>query len=290
VVELSQTFSDPSDSGLGIASRVEIAGGVRMPLLGLGTYKSAPGDETGRAVLTALEVGYRSIDTASLYGNEESVGAAVRASGIPRAEIFVATKVWNDDQGYSETLRAFERSLRKLDLDYVDLYLVHWHIPQLSHQTWRAMEYLLAHDGRVRAIGVCNHLAHHLEALLHDASVAPAVNQVEFHVRLQQPELQRFCAANRIRLEAWAPLMRGGVAGIDEVTRIATQRRKTPAQIALRWLLQKGVVAIPKSVHAERIRENGDIFDFDLEAEEMSTLDSLDAGQRLGPDPDRFGT
>jgi len=279
-----------ADGGhLTFADTVEIAEGVRMPTLGFGTYKIAPGAQTERAVLEALDAGYRGIDTASLYANEESVGAAVRSSGIPRSEIFITTKVWNDDQGYSQTLRAFDRSVARLGLDYVDLYLVHWHIPELSRDTWRAMEELVTHDGRVRSIGVCNHLVHHLEAMQQTARIQPAVNQVEFHLRLQRPELQRFCAEHRIQLEAWAPLMRGGVASIDEVLRIAERRQKTPAQVALRWLLQKGIIAIPKSVHSERIRENRAIYDFTLDATEIESLDSLDAGERLGPDPDRFG-
>ena len=281
-------MSGTSGESLSFTDTVEIADGVLMPRLGFGTYKSAPGAETEQAVLTALEAGYRSIDTASLYGNEQSVGSAVRASGIPRNQVFVATKVWNDDQGYLETLRAFDRSVERLGLDYVDLYLVHWHIPHLSAETWRAMEELLTRDGRVRSIGVCNHLAHHLEPMLRNERVPPAVNQVELHLRLQLPELQRYCVENGIQLEAWAPLMRGGVTRIEEVRRIAERKHKTPSQVALRWLLQKHIAAIPKSVHSERIRENRAIFDFALDAAEMATLDSLDAGERLGPHPDRF--
>ena len=266
---------------------VSLPSDVEMPLLGFGTFKSAPGKETERAVLAALEVGYRSIDTASLYGNEQDVGAAIRASGVPRESIFVATKVWNDDQGYERTLAAFDLSLERLGLDYVDLYLVHWAIPALMAETWRAMQALLG-SGRTRAIGVCNHTVHHLEALLALAETPPAVNQVEFHPRLQQPALERYCREQAIALEAWAPIMRGRVAEIPELVEIGARYGKTPAQVSLRWMLQLGVIAIPKSVHEARIRENADVFDFDLSEGEMAAIAALDTGERLGPDPTRF--
>lgn len=270
-----------------IRDTVTLSNGVEMPVLGFGTYRSAPGGETRHSVLTALEVGYRSIDTAALYENEADVGDAVRESGLPRESVFVATKVWNDDQGYERTLAAFERSYELLDLGYVDLYLVHWAIPALMAGTWRAMEEILA-SGRTRAIGVCNHMPHHLEALLSLAEAPPTVNQVEFHPRLQLPELQRFCRDHHIALEAWAPIMRGRVAEIPELVEIAGRHGKTPAQVALRWMLQLGVVTIPKSVHESRIRENADLYDFELTAEEMATVAALDTGERLGPDPARF--
>lgn len=256
-----------------------------MPRLGFGTYKSAPGDETLAAVRAALRIGYRSIDTASLYANEQSVGTALRESGVPRDEVFVTTKVWDTEQGFDSTLEAFERSATRLGLDYLDLYLVHWPIGGLARDTWLAMEELLA-SGRVLAIGVCNHLVHHLEDLLCFAAVPPAVNQIEFHPRLQQPELQRFCAAEGIALEAWAPIMRGGVFRIPQIAQIAHRHDKTAAQVTIRWVLQKGVIAIPKSVHPERIAENADVFDFELSSEEMVLMDSLDSGERIGPHPD----
>ncbi len=272
----------------GLSDTVGIAAGVAMPRLGFGTYRSAPGRETEQAVQWALETGYRSLDTAALYANEKSVGSAIRASGIVREDIFVTTKVWNDDQGYESTLRAFDESLSQLGLGYVDLYLVHWPIPVRMRDTWRAMEEL-ADAGRARAIGVCNHLPHHLEALAAFARISPAVNQVEFHPRLQQPQLQRYCAEHSIMLEAWAPIMRGRVAEFSPLVEIARQHGRTAAQVAVRWILQRGHVAIPKSVHLERIRENADVFGFELSAEEMATIDALDAGERIGPDPDRYG-
>lgn len=271
----------------GLSDTVAIAAGVVMPRLGFGTYRSAPGRETEQAVQWALGTGYRSIDTAALYANEESVGSAIRTSGVPREDVFVATKVWNDDQGYETTRKAFDESLSQLGLGYVDLYLVHWPIPSRMRDTWRAMEEI-AHTGRARAIGVCNHLPHHLEALAAFADIPPAVNQVEFHPRLQQTELQRYCAEHSIVLEAWAPIMRGRVAEISPIVEIARRHGRTAAQVAVRWILQRGHVAIPKSVHLERIRENADVFGFELTAEEMAIIDALDTGERIGPDPDRY--
>jgi methylglyoxal/glyoxal reductase len=271
-----------------ISDTLKLATGTEMPRLGFGTYKSPPGAATRQAVLWALETGYRGIDTAALYGNEADVGGAVRSSCIGRERLFVSTKVWNADQGFEETLRAFERSLKALGMDFVDLYLVHWPIPHKMRDTWRAMEEI-ASSGRAGAIGVCNHLPHHLETLSGFATVPPAVNQVEFHPRLQQPGLQSYCAEHSIVLQAWAPIMRGGVFQIPEIVEIAQRHAKSPAQVSIRWILQKGHVTIPKSVHLERIRENADVFDFTLTAEEMAVLDSLDAGERIGPDPDRYG-
>jgi diketogulonate reductase-like aldo/keto reductase len=263
-----------------------LSGGDGIPVLGFGTYK-ATGTEGQAAVAEALRAGYRSIDTASVYGNEAEVGRALQNSGVPREEVFVATKVWNDEQGFEGTLEAAERSLSRLGLDYVDLYLVHWPVPELMRDTWRAMEELLRR-GRARSIGVCNHLVHHLEELLASATVPPAVNQIEFHPWLQQPALADFCREHGIIVEAWAPIVRGRVAEIPEIAGIAATHGKTAPQVSLRWILQKGHVAIPKSVHAERIAENADIFDFTLDDEEMAVLDGLDAGERIGPHPDSF--
>lgn len=268
-----------------LADRVQIAPGVAMPRLGLGTYKSAAGAEVEAAVTAALRLGYRGIDTASLYGNEEGVGRALAASGIARDEVFIATKVWNTEQGYDTTLAACERSLTRLGLDHVDLYLVHWPRPELIRDTWRAMERLLA-EGRTRAIGVCNFLVPHLEDLLAFADVSPAVDQVEHHPRLQQPELREFCHANGITLQAWAPLMRGGIMRIPELAAIAEAHGKSPAQVTLRWMLQHGVTAVPKSVHAARIAENADLYGFELSAEEMAAIDALDRAERVGRHPD----
>jgi diketogulonate reductase-like aldo/keto reductase len=267
--------------------RVEIAPGVRMARLGLGTYKSAEGPDVEGEVSYGLELGYRHVDTAALYGNETGVGRSLRDSGIPRDEYTVATKVWNSDQGYRGTLEAFDRSLEKLGLEYVDLYLVHWPLPKLTAETWRAMEEVHA-SGRARALGVCNFLVHHLEDLLSFAQVPPVLDQVEHHVRLQQPELRDYCGSHGMTLQAWAPIMRGRVTAIPEVIEIGRRHGKTPAQVAIRWILEHGVTAVPKSVHRKRIAENADVFDFALDEAEMATLDALDRGERVGGHPDQF--
>jgi len=270
-----------------ITSTVRLANGVTMPRLGLGTYKSAEGGDVEGAVTAALEYGYRRIDTASLYGNEAGIGSAMAASDVPRAEIFLASKVWNDEQGYDATLAAFERSIERLGTDHLDLYMVHWPREQ-THDTWRALERLYA-EGAVRAIGVCNHLEHHLEALLATAEVAPMVDQYEFHPWLQQPLLREYCERHGIVVEAWAPLMKGRVAEVPELVAIGRAHGKGPAQVAIRWLLQLGVMTIPKSVHSVRIAENADVFDFVLTPAEMATIATLDRGHRFGPEPDRGG-
>jgi diketogulonate reductase-like aldo/keto reductase len=268
--------------------KVEIAPEVAMPRLGVGTYKAVVGGEVENEVAEALRIGYRGIDTAALYRNEDGVGRTVRASGIPRDELFIATKLWNSEQGYDVTLEAFDDSLGQLGMDHVELYLMHWPIPSKMRDAWRAME-AIQKSGRARAIGVCNFLPHHLEELLSFAEIPPAVDQVEFHPRLQQPELQAFCREHGIVQQAWAPVMRGGVFRIAELVEIAERHGKTAAQISIRWILQLGVTAIPKSIHAERLRENADVYDFELAAEEMATIASLDTGERIGPHPDRHG-
>jgi diketogulonate reductase-like aldo/keto reductase len=270
-----------------LADRVEIAPGVLMPRLGLGTYRAGEGPEVEGEVAYALEIGYRGVDTASMYENERGVGRAIRASGIPRDEIFVATKVWNAEQGYDRTLRACARSLERLDLESVDLYLIHWPMSERTRDTWRAME-RLREEGMVRSIGVCNFLAHHLRDLLSFATVPPAIDQVEHHPRLRQPELRDYCAAHGITIQAWAPVMRGRVFEIPELVGIATRHGKTAAQVSIRWILQHGVTAIPKSVRRERLAENADVYDFELSYAEMATIDTLDRAERIGPDPDRY--
>jgi diketogulonate reductase-like aldo/keto reductase len=270
-----------------LTDTVEIAPGVLMPRLGLGTFRSQPGAEVEHEVTWGLEVGYRGIDTASMYGNEDGVGRAIAASGVPRDELFIATKLWNDEQGYDNTLAACERSLTRLGLDHVDLYLVHWPMPDTTRDTWRAMQ-KLHEDGRARAIGVCNFLVPHLEDLLAFADVPPAVDQVEHHPRLQQPLLRDFLRGHGITMQAWAPIMRGGVAQIPEIVGIARTHGKTPAQVTIRWILQHGVTTIPKSVHRERIGENADVYDFELSDAEMAVIHSLDRAERLGRHPDSF--
>ncbi|MBX6352978.1 MAG: aldo/keto reductase [Thermoflavifilum sp.] len=272
---------------LTLQSRVRLANGVEMPWFGLGVYKAQPGEEVYEAVRAALEHGYRSIDTAAFYQNEEDVGRAIRESGIPREQVFVTTKVWNTDHGYDQALRAFEASRKRLSLDVVDLYLIHWPVPGKFAETWRALEKLYR-DGYVRAIGVSNFHVHHLEQLLAVCDIAPMVNQVEYHPYLTQAALKVYCEQHRIQLEAWAPLMRGRVLTDPVITEIAQKYRKTPAQVVLRWDVQGGVVTIPKSVHADRIRANADIFDFELTEEEMARISGLNRNERCGPDPDHF--
>jgi diketogulonate reductase-like aldo/keto reductase len=269
-----------------ISDAATLSNGVKMPWLGLGVWRVEDGDEVKRSVRTALELGYRSIDTATLYQNENGVGEAIRESGLAREDIFVTTKVWNSDQGYESTLKAFEDSRKKLGLDVVDLYLVHWPVKGKYKETWEALEKLY-HEGKVRAIGVSNFLVHHLEDLMKSSSVKPMVNQVEYHPLLIQPQLRQFCKEQGIQLEAWRPLM-GGRLDLPVLDELAREYGKTPAQIVLRWDLQHGVVTIPKSIKPHRIEENAGIFDFELSAEDMKRIDSLDQNHRFGADPDNF--
>jgi len=261
--------------------------GVQMPYFGLGVYLSEDGKEVANAVNWALQEGYRHIDTASIYKNEVGVGEGIRQSGIDRQDLFVVSKVWNGDQGYESTLKAFEDSLNRLKLDYLDLYLVHWPVDGKYKETWRAMEYLYR-EKRVRAIGVSNFLQHHLEDLLADAETVPMVNQMEFHPYLVQQDLIDFCNKNTIQYEAWSPLMQGHIFEMDIMKEMAQKYNRTIAQIVLRWDLQKGVVTIPKSSKKERIIANADIFNFELSPEDVKKLDGLDRGKRFGPDPDNF--
>ena len=267
-----------------IDSTLTFENGVTMPQLGLGTYKSQEGDEVREAVEAALRLGYRSIDTASVYGNEAGIGEGLRRSGVSRDDVFLTTKVWNDEQGYDETLAALGRSLERLGTGYVDLYLVHWPVRDKLEATWRAMEDALA-EGLTRAIGVCNHLPQHLAELLAISNVPPAVDQIEFHPWLQQPSLQAFLAEHDIALEAWAPLLKGRAAEEPTLVEIGERLGVSPAQVAVRWVLQQGYVVIPKSVHAERIAENADVFDFELTDRDMERIGACDHGRRLGRTP-----
>ena len=261
--------------------------GVKMPWLGLGVFQSEEGREVEQAVQWALELGYCSIDTASIYGNESGVGKAINESGIHREDIFLTTKVWNTDQGFNQTLAAFEASIKRLQQDYIDLYLIHWPVQEKYKESWRALEQLY-HQGRVRAIGVSNFLVHHLKDLLADCEIVPMVNQVEFHPRLVQPTLLDFCRTEGIQVEAWSPIMRGKVLEIPELIEVAQKYGKTAVQIVLRWDLQHNVVTIPKSSRKDRLAANKEIFDFELTEEEMSLIDALDRNERVGPDPDNF--
>ena len=270
--------------GWNLRSTVMLRGGVEIPMLGLGVYQSPPGRVTRDAVRAALEIGYRHIDTARVYRNEEDVGAAIAQSGIPRDEVFITTKLWNADHGYDATLRACRASLKRLGTDRIDLYLVHWPVEQLRHDTWRAMEQLLA-DGSVRAIGVSNYTERHLEELLERAKVPPAVNQIEVHPFLHQRKLLAFCRQHEVQVEAYAPLVKAQRMDHPVIERIARKHGRTPAQVLVRWCLQHELVAIPKSVHPERIRENADVFSFVLGPEDLEALDGLDEGLRTSWDP-----
>jgi len=264
-----------------------LTNGVSMPWLGLGVLRIAEGQTVENTVHWALTTGYRHIDTAAIYGNEIGVGRAIQQSDVSREEIFVTTKVWNRDQGYDQTLAAFEASLNRLNMDYVDLYLIHWPVKDKFKETWRALE-TIYDSGRARAIGVSNFLVHHLESLLESARIVPMVDQVEFHPYLQQPDLQAFCREHRIQLEAWRPIMRGQVNQIPELVELGQKYGKTPVQITLRWMVQQGIVTIPKSEHKERIESNAHIFDFELQSEDLTLIDGLDRHERLGADPDNF--
>ncbi len=261
--------------------------GVEMPYFGLGVYLSKDGQEVINAIQWALEAGYRHIDTASIYKNEEGVGEGLKQGGVPREEVFVVSKVWNNDQGYDSTLRAFDESLKRLDLDFLDLYLIHWPVAGKYKESWKALEKIYE-EGRVRAIGVSNFLQHHLEDLMSECDVVPMVNQMEFHPFLVQQDLIDFCNENTIQYEAWSPMMQGKIFGMEEFKNLSEKYGKSIAQIVLRWDLQKGVVTIPKSAKKERILANADIFDFELSKEDVNLLDSMHRGQRFGPDPDNF--
>jgi 2,5-diketo-D-gluconate reductase A len=270
-------------------STTTLNNGVQIPVLGFGVFQIPP-DETAAAVSSALDSGYRLVDTAAGYGNERGVGEAVRRSGIPRDEIFVTTKLANSDHGYDAAMRAFDTSLSELGFETVDLYLVHWPLPahDLYVETWRALQ-KLAEDGRARAIGVSNFTPEHLQGLLDETDVVPAVNQVELHPYLQQADLRAFHARHDIVTEAWSPLGQGK-ALLDDPTLVALADRlhRTTAQVVLRWHLQLGNVVIPKSVTPERIAANIDVFDFTLTDDDMSALGALESGERMGPDPDTF--
>ncbi|MEC0228740.1 aldo/keto reductase [Paenibacillus alba] len=258
--------------------------GVHMPWLGLGVYKTKEGQEVIHSVKTALELGYRSIDTAAIYRNEEGVGQGLRDSGVPRDDIFVTTKVWNADQGYESTLQAFDASRQRLGLETIDLYLVHWAVTATYRETWKALVHLQK-EGFVRAIGVSNFQIHHLQHVIEDTGVIPAVNQVEYHPQLAQKELLAYTREHGIQMEAWSPLMQGKL-DVPVLHQLADKYGKSPAQIVLRWDIQHGVVTIPKSVTEHRIRENEAIFDFELSAEDVALIDSLNENKRIGPDPD----
>lgn len=270
--------------------KVTLNNGLVMPQLGFGVWQVKDGEEAKNAVKNAIAAGYRSIDTAMIYNNEVGVGQAIKECGVPREELFITTKVWNSDQGYEKTLQALETSLEKLGLDYVDMYLIHWPTPKENKyiDTYKALEKLYE-DGKVKAIGVCNFHIHHLEDILANCKVKPVVNQVECHPYFPQVELRTFCEKHDIFLEAWSPLMQGGeILQNETVTQLAEKYGKTPAQIIIRWHLQNNVIVIPKSITPSRIKENFDVFDFVLQAEDKEKIDALDQNKRVGPDPEDF--
>ncbi|WP_144534094.1 aldo/keto reductase [Bacillus pumilus] len=271
----------------GLTDTVTLANGVKMPKLGFGVWQVKDGDEAVNAVTDALEAGYRSIDTAAAYQNEEGVGKAIQQSGISRDDLFITTKVWNNDQGYESTLEAFETSMNKLGLDVLDLYLIHWPVEGKYKETWKALEKLYK-DGRVRAIGVCNFHQHHLEDLLEEAEVVPMVNQIELHPKLTQEPLRDYCKEKGIHVEAWSPLGSGKLLNHPVLQDITKKHDKSVAQVILRWDLQHGIITIPKSVTKSRIIENTQVFDFELSAHEMGVIDQLNEDERTGPDPDNF--
>jgi methylglyoxal/glyoxal reductase len=274
-----------------LQSTTTLHNGVKMPWFGLGVFKVEEGPELVNAVKTAIQHGYRSIDTAAIYQNEEGVGEGIReglkGAGISREDLFVTSKVWNSDLGYESAIAAFETSLEKLGLDYLDLYLIHWPVEGKYKDAWRALETLYK-EGKIKAIGVSNFQIHHLEDLMKNAEIKPMVNQVECHPRLTQKELKDYCKENGIQLEAWSPLMQGEILDNQDLQEIATKHNKTVAQVILRWDLQNQIVTIPKSTKEHRIKENADIFDFTLTDDEMERIDGLNQNHRVGPDPDNF--
>ncbi|MEK3763575.1 aldo/keto reductase [Solibacillus sp. FSL K6-4121] len=265
----------------------ELTNGVKMPMLGLGVYKMTDRDETLQAITTALDLGYRAVDTAALYYNEEEVGEAIKHSSVPREDIFVTSKVWNSDQGYDNTLRAFETSLKKLDMDYIDLYLTHWPVKEKYVETYRAIERLYE-EKLIRVPGVSNHHEHHLKDILASCNIAPMVNQIEVHPYLSQESLRNYCAQEQIAVTAWSPLGRGNVLNDDIIVRIAHEYNVTPAQIILRWHLQNDVIIIPKSVTPSRIKENSELYHFELTKETMQQLNAVNRNERFGQNPDNF--
>lgn len=270
-----------------IADTTTLHNGVKMPWFGLGVFKVIDGEEAIAAVKAAIKAGYRSIDTAAIYQNEVGVGIGIKDSGVPREELFITSKVWNDDQGYESTLKAFDESLNKLGLDYLDLYLIHWPVRGKYKDTWRALEKLYK-EKKVRAIGVSNFHIHHLEDLLADCEIKPMVNQVELHPWLTQKELREYCKQQNIQIEAWSPLAKGQVLDNPTIIEIANKHKKSPAQVILRWEIQNEIITIPKSINETRIKENADIFDFNLSQAELDAIESLNQNKRTGTNPDTF--
>lgn len=270
---------------------IQLVNGVQMPILGFGTFKIEDLTIAEQSVHDAIVCGYRHIDCASVYGNEKAVGEGVKtglaATGLSREQLFIVSKVWNADQGYEQTLQAFAQTCSDLGVDYLDLYLIHWpaHDIELTKGTWKAMEELYR-LGKVRAIGVCNFMKHHIQELLSFAEILPMVNQVELHPQFPEKYLRAFCEQHQIAITAWGPLMQGKIFESEILYKIAQKHQRSISQVALRWHIQQNIIAIPKSIHVERMQDNLKIFDFELDAEDMRAIDQLNTGRRLGPDPD----
>ncbi|WP_427108974.1 aldo/keto reductase [Lysinibacillus xylanilyticus] len=273
-----------------LQDKITLNNGLQMPGMGLGVFL-VPNDVTAEMVKNAIEVGYRSIDTAAIYGNEAGVGEgisqALATTGLKREDLFITSKVWNDGLSYEETIAAYEDSLKKLGLDYLDLYLIHWPGKNKFAESWRALEDLYE-QGKIKAIGVCNFQVSHLQDLLKIARIKPVINQVELHPRLQQNDVRSFCEEHNIQMEAWAPLMQGGLLENETISKIAEKYGKSNPQVILRWDIQNGIVTIPKSVRREHMIQNADIFDFTLTDEEMAIINAMNLDQRVGPNPDEF--
>ncbi len=275
-----------------MSNTITLNNGIKMPRLGLGVFRVENSSELVNAVKVAIKNGYRSIDGAAIYGNEEAMGEGIRQgikeAGISREDLFITSKVWNADLGYESTIAAYEASLKRLGVDYLDLYLIHWPVEGKYKEAWRALEHLYK-EGRVKAIGVSNFQIHHLEDLLKDAEIKPVINQIELHPYLSQKDVREFCKENDIQVEAWSPLMAGnGLLENDVLKEIAKKYNKTAAQVVLRWDLESDVVTIPKSTNERRLIENIDIFDFSLSKDDIEKIDSLNKNLRVGPDPDNF--
>ncbi|MCA1056556.1 aldo/keto reductase [Rossellomorea aquimaris] len=270
-----------------LQSKKTLHNGIEIPYVGLGVFQMKDPRETVESVKTAIDNGYLSIDTAAVYENEESVGEGVRQSGAKRDDLFITSKVWNSDQGYDTTLKAFETSLKKLEMDYLDLYLIHWPVEGKYKDTWKALERLYS-EGLVKSIGVSNFHQHHLEDLMNTSNEKPVINQIECHPVLNQGDLKSFCQSENIAVEAWSPIAQGRVLDEPVLKQIAEAHGKSSAQVILRWHLQNDVVIIPKSVHANRIKENADLFNFELSSDEMNQINDLNKNERFGPDPDNF--
>ncbi len=270
-----------------------LSNGIKIPCVGFGTWRAPDGEVAVSSVKEALKVGYRHIDTAAAYRNEGSVGKAIKESGVPREEIFVTSKLWNADHGYESTLRAFEKTMEELELEYLDLYLIHWPVPKIHREdwkeatlgTWRAFEKLYK-EGKIKAIGVSNFKVHHLQHLIDNCEIKPMVNQIEFHPSCLREDIVNFCRENNILVEAWSPLASGEVFKVEELKPIAEKYNKNVAQLVIRWVLQKEVLPLPKSVHSDRIKSNGEIFDFEISYEDMHLIDKITSCKGSGSDPD----